>query len=339
MKETFPAGKLPPAFLESLFGKLPAGDSRVRIGPQVGEDAAVIDMGDRYLVAKTDPITFAADRIGWYLVNINANDVACMGADPKWLLVTCLLPECGTDAEGVEALFHDLSSACSELGISVCGGHTEVTLGLDRPILVGQLLGEVDKDRLVDKRNVRPGDVVLLTKGIAVEGTCVIARERAGLLEKKVAKATLEKARGFLKDPGISVVKDARIALEAAGHNVHGLHDPTEGGLVQGVRELAMRAGVGIRIEWEKIPVLPETRMLAEPFGIEPMGLLASGSLLLGVAPVCERRVRDALGEAGIPCTRIGTFSPPEEGLRWVRGGRETALPEFPRDELVKAFD
>ena len=249
MKETFSAGKLPPSFLESLFRKLPAGDSRVRIGPQVGEDAAVIDMGDRYLVAKTDPITFAADRIGWYLVNINANDVACMGADPKWLLVTCLLPEHGTDAGCVEALFEDLSSACSELGISVCGGHTEVTLGLDRPILVGQLLGEVDKDRFVDKRNVRPGDVVLLTKGIAVEGTCVIARERARLLEEKVPGEILAKARGFLEDPGISVVKDARVALEAAGPDVHGMHDPTEGGLFQGVRELAMRAGVGIRIE------------------------------------------------------------------------------------------
>jgi len=338
MKETFSAGKLPPAFLESLFRKLPAGDSRVRIGPQVGEDAAVIDMGDRYLVAKTDPITFAADRIGWYLVNINANDVVCMGADPKWLLVTCLLPEHGTDAESVEALFEDLSSACSELGISVCGGHTEVTLGLDRPILVGQLLGEVAKDRFVDKRNVRPGDVVLLTKGIAVEGTCVIARERAGLLEKKVPGETLAKARGFLEDPGISVVKDARVALEAAGPDVHGMHDPTEGGLVQGVRELAMRAGVGIRIEWEKIPVLPETRILAEPFGIEPMGLLASGSLLLAVAPACEGRVRGALEGAGIPCARIGLVSPPEDGLRWVRGGRETALPEFVRDELVKAF-
>jgi hydrogenase maturation factor len=116
------------------------------------------------------------------------------------------------------------------------------------------------------------------------------------------------------------------------------MHDPTEGGLVQGVRELAVRAGVGIRIEGERVPVLPETRTLAEPFGIEPMGLLASGSLLLGVAPACEGRVRDALEGAGIPCTRIGVVCPPEEGLRWVQGTRETALPEFVRDELVKAF-
>ena len=108
MKKTFSAGKLPQAFLERLLNRLPAGDPRVRIGPRVGEDAAVIDMGDRYLVAKTDPITFATDRIGWYLVNINANDVACMGADPKWLLVTCLLPEHNTDAAGVESLFDEV---------------------------------------------------------------------------------------------------------------------------------------------------------------------------------------------------------------------------------------
>lgn len=338
MKRTFPAGKLPPALLESLFGKLPSGDERVRVGPRVGEDAAVIDMGDRYLVAKTDPITFATDHIGRYLVNVNANDIACMGAEPKWLLVTCLLAEHGTDVEVVEKIFQDLSSACSELGITVCGGHTEVTLGLDRPILVGQLLGEVEKDRFVDKRNLRPGDVVLLTKGIAIEGTSVIAHECAGSLEDRVSGHVLEKARGFLEDPGISVVKDARVALEAAGSDLHGMHDPTEGGLAQGLLELGMSAAMGMRIEGDKIPVLPETKILAEPFGIDPMGLLASGALLLGVAPGCEGRLRDALEGAGIPCTRIGRVGRPEEGFRWVRGGLETALPVFTRDELVKAF-
>lgn len=338
MSKTFSAGKLPPAFLAGLLRKLPSGDKRVWIGPHIGEDAAVIDMGDRYLVAKTDPITFAADRIGWYLVHINANDIACMGADPRWLLVTCLLPEEGTDVELVETLFEDLSSACAELGITVCGGHTEVTLGLERPILVGQLLGEVDKEGFVDKRNIRPGDVLLLTKGIAVEGTCVIARERGGLLRERVPGEVLEKARGFLDDPGISVVRDARVAREAAGAGLHGMHDPTEGGLVQGVRELGTRAGVGIRIEGETIPVFPETRALAEPFGIDPMGLLASGALLLAAAPACEGRVRAALEGAGIPCARIGQVCPAQEGLHWVRGGRKTLLPEFVSDELVKAF-
>lgn len=338
MRQKFSAGKLPLAFLESLLQKLPAPDARVRIGPGVGEDAAVIDMGDRYLVAKTDPITFATDRIGWYLVNINANDVVCMGADPKWLLVTCLFPEHGTDAEKVEILFRDLSAACSELGITLCGGHTEMTLGLDRPILVGHLLGEVNKDRFVDKRNIRPGDTILLTKGIAVEGTCILARERGELLKTKVADKVLKKARGFLRDPGISVIRDARVALEAAGPDLHGMHDPTEGGLLQGVRELAVRANVGVRLERDKIPVFPETEILSGPFSIDPMGLLASGALLLVVAPHCEGTVRNALEGAGIPCARIGRICPPEQGLMWAEGGTQADLPEFVNDELLKAF-
>ncbi len=338
MKKTFSAGKLPPDFLHELLRNLPAGDPRVRIGPGVGEDAAVIDMGDRYLVAKTDPITFATDRIGWYLANINANDVACMGADPKWLLVTCLLPEDGTDADRVESLFLDLSAACSELGITVCGGHTEITLGLERPILVGQLLGEVSKERFVDKRNIRPGDSILLTKGIAIEGTCILAREAGDLLKDKVPRKVLEKASGFLEEPGISVVRDAGIALDAAGPDIHGMHDPTEGGLAQGVRELAIRAGAGVRLEWDKIPVLPETEILAAPFGIDPMGLLASGALLIAVAPRSENKVVEALESARIPCLRIGRIGLESEGLKWVRGGREEALPQFVSDELVKAF-
>jgi hydrogenase maturation factor len=238
----------------------------------------------------------------------------------------------------VESIFDDLSAACSELGITLCGGHTEITLGLDRPILVGQLLGEMAKDRFVDKRNIRPGDMILLTKGIAVEGTCVIARERGDLLQERVSEQVLQKARGFLEDPGISVVKDARVAVEAAGTDVHGMHDPTEGGLIQGVRELATRADVGIRLEWERIPVLPETETLATPFGIDPMGLLASGSLLIVVPPGVEGRVHNALERAGIPCVSIGRTCPAEQGLKWTRGGRESVLPEFVSDELLKAF-
>ncbi len=338
MKRTFSAGKLPTSFLDRLLRRLPGGDSRVRIGPRIGDDAAVIDMGDRYLVAKTDPITFATDRIGRYLVNINANDVACMGADPKWLLVTCLLPEGGADEKSVEALFEDVAAACTDLGITVCGGHTEITLGLDRPIVVGQMLGEVDKGRMVDKRNIRSGDVVLLTKGIAVEGTCVIARERRAYLKERVSGEVLEKAGRFLDDPGISVVRDARIALAAAGPAIHGMHDPTEGGVAQGMRELAMCAGVGIRIDAEAIPIFPETEALSEPFGIDPMGLLASGALLIVADPGSEEKVRERLQDAGIPCTGVGRICAAEKGLRWTRGGREADLPEFVSDELVKAF-
>jgi hydrogenase maturation factor len=337
-KNPFPPGKLPPEILAGLLKRFSGNDPRVVVGPQPGEDAAVIDMGDRFLVAKTDPITFATERIGRYLVNINANDIACMGADPKWLLVTCLLPEGKTDAAVLADLFGDLSDACDELGITVCGGHTEVTLGLDRTLLVGQLLGEVGREDLVDKRRVRPGDLLLLTKGIAVEGTSVMARERGDLLERSVPGELLARARGLLTDPGISVLPEARVSLASAGRRLHGMHDPTEGGLWQGLHEIADRAGVGVRVEQERVPVLPECSALCSFFGIDPMGLLASGALLMAVDPLCETEVARALGEEGIPCARIGEVRPEAEGRIRVCGGRELPLPQVIEDELIKAL-
>ena len=339
MSQMFPPGKLPAEFLRRLFQRLPCADPSVRMGPRVGEDAAVIDLGDRYLVAKADPITFATEQIGRYLVHVNANDVACLGARPRWLLVTCLLPEAGSGVALLDDLARDLAAACEELGIVVCGGHTEITLGLDRPVLAGFLLGEVEKERLVDKGRIRPGDRLLLTKGIAVEGTAVIVREKRALLAGRIPEDLLERGAGLLLDPGISVVRDARIAVEAAGGDLHGMHDPTEGGLVQGLHELADRAGVGLRVDRESIPVLAETRAICDLLGIDPMGLLASGALLMAATPAAADRVGDALRSEGIPCAEIGETVSGAEGRHWVSPRREAPLPAFARDELVRVFE
>jgi hydrogenase expression/formation protein HypE len=338
MNDPLPAGKLPPEMLDRLLKRFTGRDPRVLVGPHVGEDAAVIDMGERLLVAKTDPITFATEQIGRYLVHINANDIACMGARPRWLLVTCLLPEGKTDAASVDALFQDLSEACDELGITVCGGHTEVTLGLDRVLLVGQLLGEVARGSLVDKSRIRPGDFVFLTKGVAIEGSCVIARERGDFLEGRVPGETLARARNLLTRPGISVLKDAQIACAAAGDGLHGMHDPTEGGLWQGVRELAIRAGAGVEIQGDRVPVLPETQALCRVFGLDPMGLLASGALLIVADPSCGPPLIEAMEKGGVPCTRIGEIRPASEGLTRVHDDRRFSVPEVHADELIKAL-
>ena len=338
MKSALPPGKLPPDMLDRLLGRFSRNDPSVLVGPHLGEDAAVIDMGDRLLVAKTDPITFATDRIGSYLVNVNANDLACMGAKPRWLLVTCLLPEGEADEAMVEELFSDLCSACDALGITVCGGHTEVTLGLDRTLLVGQLLGEVAHGDLVDKSRVREGDALLLTKGLAIEGTCVLARDCAGALQGKVDDNLLQRARRFIDVPGISVVRDAQIALAAAGDGVHGMHDPTEGGLWQGVREMAARAGAGVSVDAERVFVFPETQALCEALGLDPMGLLASGALLLAVDPSCEARLLEALNGEGAPCTRIGEICKADRGVTFMRQGRTFPVPWVQSDELTRAF-
>ena len=332
-----PVGKLRAEVLQALFEKYAPADDRVVIGPKIGEDAAVLDMGDRYLVATTDPITFATDEIGWYALQVNANDVAVRGARPRWFLATLLLPEGATTDLSVEQIFSQVGRACEELEVSLIGGHTEVTHGLGRPVVVGTMLGEVAKDRLVTSAGARAGDMVLLTKGIPLEGAAVIAREKQReLLARGVPSALVERAKNFLHRPGLSVVPEALLASELGP--VHAMHDPTEGGLATALWELAEASGVGLRIDRERIPVLPEGERLCREFGLDPLGTIASGSLLLTLAPADAALVLHACAREGIDCAFIGRVVPRDEGLTLVEGGRSRPLPTFPQDEIAKLF-
>ena len=152
-----PAGKLPLALLERLLARFAPDDPRIIVGPRMGEDAAVLDMGDRYLVAKTDPITFATSEIGWYAVNVNANDLAVMGAQPRWFLATVLLPAGQAGAPMAEEIFAQIHDACAALGISLAGGHTEITHDLNRPIVAGTMLGEVAPQDLLTSASAAAG--------------------------------------------------------------------------------------------------------------------------------------------------------------------------------------
>jgi len=330
-----PAGKLPPRLLQKLLKSCAApASSGVVLGPRYGEDAAVMETSGNYLVAKTDPITFTSDRMGWYAVNVNANDLATMGARPRWFLATFLFPEGGTTAALVEKIFNETLKACRSLGIALCGGHTEITVGLDRPIMVGQMLGEVEPDKLVRKDRQQPGDQVILTKGVAIEGTTILAREKAKQLRGKIAAQHLRQARQLLSSPGISVVRDAQVAL--AHGEVHAMHDPTEGGLLTGLVELARSGCVGLRVWKEKIPVLKETRMLSKALGFDPLGLLASGALLIVAEHKSAPRIVNALRHRRIAARIIGETCKVTDGITIVeRGrGRPIVLPE--RDEIAR---
>ncbi|MXY21330.1 MAG: hydrogenase expression/formation protein [Dehalococcoidia bacterium] len=330
------AGKLPLDLLGSLLSEIETADPRVVLGPRPGEDAALIDFGDRYLVAKTDPITFATDLIGWYMVNVNANDLAVMGATPKWLLATLLLPD-GTLESRVSEVFGQLRDACSEIAVTLIGGHTEVTYGLDRPIAVGAMLGEVDNDKAILSSGVRPGDSLILTKGIAVEGTSILAREAADELATKGADAdSIERAAGFLFDPGISVLRDAQVAVEAG--EVHAMHDPTEGGLSGGLYELATASSVGFDIEASSIPILTECGHFCEALGLDPLGLIASGSLLAAVAPSSADAILAALSGEGIDSRVIGVANDSPGEITLHSGDSLTEFPRFQRDELARFF-
>jgi hydrogenase maturation factor len=214
--DSLPVGKLPSTLLEKFLGKIRIEDEQVLLGPTIGEDVAVIRLGDRLLVAKTDPVTFAADLIGWYAVNVNANDIATMGVRPRWFLATVLLPE-GSTAGTAEAIFDQILEACRVLEIAPVGGHTEITYGLQRPVVVGCMLAEAKNRPFITTSGARVGDDILLTKGIAIEGTAVLAREaRPNLLASGLDEDTVRRAANYLFQPGISVLKEALIASASA---------------------------------------------------------------------------------------------------------------------------
>ena len=328
------AGKLPLDMLSSLLGRLNITDPRVVLGPTPGEDAALIDFGDRYLVAKTDPITFATDLIGWYVVQVNANDLAVMGATPKWLMVTMLFPE-GTLSRAIEDAFSQLTEACDALGIALIGGHTEITYDLPRPIAVGAMLGEVAKDRVVLSSGAKPGDALILTKGIAIEGTSLLAREASEALQVAgVEPAMIEGARELLFTPGISVAREAAIACDTI--KVHAMHDPTEGGLSTAIAEMAAASGTGALIDAESVPVLPECQAFCSALGLAPLGLIASGALLAATAPEDAPTLIEALALEGIDAFQIGRVTTEDEGLRMRSPEGIVPLPAFERDELAR---
>lgn len=334
---SLPIGKLPTDILDRMLKAYTSFDERVKVGPAIGEDAAAIDIGDRYLLLKTDPITFVAEDIGTYTVRINANDIATMGGKPMWLLTSILLPENHTTTEVVEEVFRQLSLACKEMGVSLCGGHTEITPGIDRVIVVGAMIGEVRKDGLITTGGAMVGDDIILTKAIAVEGISIIARRKGKELEAAFGLGFVQQCRGFIERPGISILKDAEIAGRYG--DIHSMHDPTEGGVATGLYEVARAADVGLIVEEECISLYPECQTLCMYYGLDPLGLIASGSLLIAVNPCDTSKVLDALNSSGVRATKIGKIMPKEHGVKIKRGKEVSELPVFDRDEITKIFD
>jgi len=331
-----PTGKVPSDVLRRVvFPYLGVKSDRVLQGPGVGEDAAVIDMGDRVIIAKANPITGAEGRIGWLAVHLNANDVAACGARPQWFLSTILLPE-GADESLLESIMVDINDACCDLGISLIGGHTESAPGLNRPIISGFMMGELPKEKYVTTGEARPGDTVIITKGAGIEGTGVLATDLAEVLRPKVGPEVLRNAVEALKQ--ISVVREALLAIEVGG--IHSFHTPTEGGVINGIWEMTEAANVGVRIMEEVIPVAPETRIICEALGIDPLKLLGSGALLIVAEPGKVDEIVSALVGIGVEASVIGEIKLRQEGRFLVgRDGSRTPIEAVDQDPLYKVLD
>ncbi len=297
-------GKLPPDLLEKyVFRRIGKVDNAVIIGPSFGEDSAVIDLGDgKVLVAHVDPITGAVEFLGWLAVHIACNDVVVTGAKPRWLLSVLYLPE-DSDELLIDKITSQIDSAAKEVGAMVVGGHSEFTPGLNRPLISMTALGITSKDKFVRTGGAKAGDVVLMTKTVAIEGTAIISSDFEDVLLKKgVSRDIIERGKEFIKS--ISVAKEA-LALADAGL-VTSMHDPTEGGLIGGLIEIAYASRKTIVIWEERVPVAPETKVMCEALNIDTLKLISSGVL---VATVPEEKVSEAmrlLESIGIQVTIIG---------------------------------
>jgi hydrogenase maturation factor len=318
---SFPFGKIPVQVLkEVIFKNLGVKRKEVVLGPAAGFDGAVINIGNNSLIVSVDPITGAIERIGWLAVNINANDIATFGVEPAFFLSCILLPE-NADTGIVETISAQMGEAAKKLGIAIVGGHCEVTPGLTNPIVVGCAMGLTEKGNYVTAGGAKLGDRLILTKSVGIEGTAILAADREEQLKKALKPTMLRNAKKFYDS--ISVVKDAIAAFKTGA--VHAMHDPTEGGLAGGVHEMADASNLGVKIFEEKIRIAPETARICDFFRIDPLQLIASGSLLIAAKRNSADKVVKVLEKNQIAAAVIGEFvsSPEKRFIVRKRGGLE----------------
>ena len=321
-------GKLPVELLERLLRHTSRSPLLV-VGAGPGEDAAVAT-GAQTIVLTADPITFTGERIGTYVVAVNANDIVAMGGRPVYLTTTILLPPGSTEDE-VEGIFAEIEQACRKNDVLWVGGHTEVTSVVTRTIVCGQAVGFLSRAPL-STGGARPGDAICMTKWVGLEGTTTIARERPAVCREVLGEERARAVRGWLDDPGISIVEEGRL-LE--GCALTSGHDPTEGGIAMGIAEICRASSVSAVIDPRSLPVREETTLLCRRFGMNPLGLLSSGVFLFTAAPAQAAEACRRLAAGGIPASAIGRI---EEGSgAWLEtGGTREALVASAQDEIVK---
>lgn len=328
-------GKLPNAILGRLLRQYEFEDPSVLISAGIGDDTAAVNVKDtEVLVLKSDPITFATESISQYAVVINANDIATSGADPRWFLTTLLFPP-GTTALAIRHVMAELYDTCRRLGITLCGGHTEITEAVARPVIIGMMAGTVRRSDLIDKRQMTAGNRILVTKGIAVEGTAIIARQFEDRLKALgIDPDEIRQCQALLSQ--INILPEARLA--ARHGRASALHDVTEGGLATALDELSVAGGHRLRINLDLIPILPSTQKICGFLGIDPLGLIGSGSLLICCAKEdCTQLIEDIQAE-GIAAACIGEVGPKGQGIDAHRSGRPAAWPNFSVDEITRLF-
>ncbi|MGC9371821.1 MAG: AIR synthase-related protein [Thermovirgaceae bacterium] len=301
-KMTLPSGKLPPDILQStVLGFSGAMRREVLIGPRVGEDAAVIEWNrNKYMIVTSDPIVGAVNRAGRLLVTVNANDIASKGGDPLYLITTLIFPG-DTKTDRLERIMLEIHEACLEMGVAVVGGHTEVNDRYDYPVLGATMIGA--GDMVLRAENIKPGDALIATKHIGLEGMSILANDRADLLDGTLTGDEIDEVA--LWTELISVLPESRILRKWARF----MHDPTEGGLIGGIAEILRLTHLGFELDAESLPVHELTTRCAEALGFDPLHLISSGVLLAALPPQKVPGALAKLEKEGIAARQVGVFT------------------------------
>lgn len=323
-------GKVSPEDLaEHVFGRTGASLESVLQGPAYGEDAAAIEVADGTLVVSTDPISLAVDRVGTLGVQVACNDVAASGGDPEWLTSVVFLPGDAEPERTLERITGQMDAVADSLGVAIVGGHSEFNPALDRPLLTLTCMGMADP--FVPTGGAEPGDDVLLTKGAAIEGTAILASDFAeDLRARGVSEAVLERARSFYDD--IGVIHEASVVRKSAT----AMHDPTEGGLIDGLLELASASGVALDIDAAEIPIRDETVTLCEAMDVDPLRIFGSGALVATVPATTTATVVSQLSDRDIPVAHIGSVEAADAPALRLDGKTFT---EPVRDDLYRLWE
>jgi hydrogenase expression/formation protein HypE len=323
MNKLLPLGKLSSALLAELIPLLPIDAPEIRVTPGVGCDAGGLMIGNQLVAVTMDPITFSTHNLGTYSVCVNINDIACLGCRPRWYSATLLLPQ-NTTEKAIRDIWQELGEQLRQYDLISIGGHTEVTTAVNQPVLIGHMIGQAIGDRLLNPADAAAGDQILLWQGVAIEGTALLAHEREQDLKKYFSDEKLAAMQNLIRDPGICVWPLVEKLMP--DNNIIALHDPTEGGIATALHELADAAQCGLHINVEAIPVLPETAELAALLQFDPLGLLASGSLLI----VCRTDAVQAILQKfpNEPLCHIGELT----------AKNDRVLPRYDTDEIVKAM-
>ncbi|MGC8569954.1 AIR synthase family protein [Caldivirga sp.] len=294
-------------FIErEILTMLGVRDNSVVLGPGIGEDAAVIRINGSYMAVHTDPVTGSSNLLGWLAVHVAANDIATRGVRPRWFLLALILPVDSSENDVVR-IMRQVNDALIELNASLVGGHTEKSDTVTRPIAVTTVIGV--GDRFIRTGGLRSGDVVVMTKYAALEATAVLASDFKDKLMSVLSEEEFKEAEGLYKM--VSVVNDALTAAEYATS----MHDPTEGGVLQGLLEMAYSSGKLIIVDEDNIPVLPITKKVLDAFNLNPLTVLSSGSLLIGVKENEAGKLIEKLREMRINASIIGRVIDGEPGV------------------------